>query len=224
LTGLLLSEATVAGLLDVIVNVAASAVAGVDGASVSLLIADGTQFETSNASSELIRDIDEAQYEEREGPCVEAIRTGRETTFSPEDDHWPAFTERATQAGVRSVWSLPLKVRDRTTGALNLYAMGGDAWAATSQRLARDLASQAAVVLANAAALMGAELTNEHLRVALETRDMIGQAKGILMARQGISGDQAFDVLRRASQRANRKLRDVAADVISQVTQSEEPT
>ena len=224
LTGLLLSEATVAGLLDVIVNVAASAVDGVDGASVSLLIADGMRFETSNASSELIRDIDEAQYDEREGPCVEAIRTGRETMFAPEDDHWPAFTERAILAGVRSVWSLPLKVRDRTTGALNLYAMGGEAWPATSQRLARDLASQAAVVLANAAALMGAELTNEHLRVALETRDMIGQAKGILMARQGVSGDQAFDVLRRASQRTNRKLRDVATDVINQVTHPEQPT
>ena len=153
---------------------------------------------------------------------MEAIRTGRETMFAPEDDHWPAFTERAILAGVRSVWSLPLKVRDRTTGALNLYAMGGEAWPATSQRLAHDLASQAAVVLANAAALMGAELTNEHLRVALETRDMIGQAKGILMARQGVSGDQAFDVLRRASQRTNRKLRDVATDVINQVTHPEQ--
>jgi GAF domain-containing protein len=155
---------------------------------------------------------------------VEAIRSGHETTFSAGDDHWPAFTERAIRAGVRSVWSLPLTVRDRTTGALNLYAMGGDAWAGTSRRLARDLASHAAVVLANAAALMSAELTNEHLRVALETRDMIGQAKGILMARQGVSSDEAFDVLRRASQRQNRKLRDVATDVVNQVTQPEEPT
>jgi AmiR/NasT family two-component response regulator len=53
---------------------------------------------------------------------------------------------------------------------------------------------------------------------------MIGQAKGILMARQGVSGDEAFDVLRRASQRQNRKLRDVATDVVNQVTQPEEPT
>ena len=174
LTGLLLSEETVAGLLDVIVNVAASAVDGVDGASVSRLISNGTRFETSNASSELIRDIDEAQYEEREGPCVETIRTGHETTFSVDDDQWPAFTARAAQAGVRSVWSLPLTVRDRTTGALNLYALAGDTWAETSQQVARELAAQAAIVLANAAALMSAELANENLRVAMETRDMIG--------------------------------------------------
>jgi GAF domain-containing protein len=223
LTGLLLSEATVAGLLDVIVNVAASAVDGVDGASVSLLVSSGGQFETSNASSELVREIDEAQYEEREGPCVEAINTGEETTFSAGDDHWPVFAERAIQAGVRSVWSLPLKVRERTTGALNLYALRGDAWSTPSRRVARDLAAQAAVVLANAAALMNAELANEHLRMAMDTRDMIGQAKGILMARQGLSGDQAFDVLRRASQRQNRKLRDVAMDVVKQVVHPRTP-
>jgi GAF domain-containing protein len=224
LTGLLLADETVAGLLDVIVNVAASAVDGVDGASVSLLISDGAQFETSNASSELIREIDEAQYEEREGPCVEAIRTGHETTFSAGEDHWPVFAERATQAGVRSVWSLPLTVRERTTGALNLYTMSADTWSEPSQQLARDLASQAAVVLANATALMSAELASEHLRVAMETRDIIGQAKGILMGRQGISADEAFDVLRRASQRTNRKLRDVAIEVVNLVTQTEDPT
>ena len=222
LTGLLLSEETVAGLLDVIVNVAASAVDGVDGASVSLLVSNGTRFETSNASSELIREIDEAQYEEQEGPCVEAIRTGHETTFSVGDDQWPAFTERAAQAGVRSVWSLPLTVRDRTTGALNLYALAGDTWAETSQQVARELAAQAAIVLANAAALMSAELANEHLRVAMETRDLIGQAKGILMAREGMTADEAFDVLRRASQRTSRKLRDLAIDVVDGVTPREE--
>jgi GAF domain-containing protein len=218
LTGVLLSEETVAGLLDVIVNVAVSAVDGVDGASVSLLLSGEDRFETSNASSALIREIDEAQYEEQEGPCVHAIRTGKETSFSISDDQWPAFTARAAQGGVRSVWSLPLTVRERTTGALNLYALGGDPWAGTSRRVARALASQAAVVLANAATLMTAETANEHLRVAMETRDMIGQAKGVLMARQHMTADEAFDVLRRASQRTNRKLRDVAIDIVKQVT------
>jgi AmiR/NasT family two-component response regulator len=69
--------------------------------------------------------------------------------------------------------------------------------------------------MANAAALMSAELTNRHLREALESRDLIGQAKGILMARQGISADQAFDLLRHNSQQSGRKLKDLAAEIAS---------
>jgi GAF domain-containing protein len=224
LAGLLLSDANVSGLLEVIVNVAVSAVAGVDGASVSLLISEGKSFETTNASSELIREIDEVQYEGGGGPCVEAIRTGEETRFSMETDQWPVFAEAATQAGVHSVWSLPLHVRGRTTGALNLYAMTGEAWAGPSDRVARELAFQAAIVLANAAALMSAESANENLRIAMETRDVIGQAKGILMARQSLNSDEAFDVLRRASQRSNRKLRDIAMEVVGRVAHPDEPT
>ncbi len=224
LAGLLLSEETVSGLLDLIVNLAVSGVEGVAGASVSMLVGDGEQMETSNASSEMIRSIDEAQYEDSAGPCVEAIRTGEEVTVAIPAPAWAAFSKGAAQAGVRTVWSLPLRVRQHTTGALNLYATSVESFEDPAAGAARGLAHQASVVLANAAALMSSQLTNEHLQEALQSRDLIGQAKGILMARQAISADDAFDILRRASQRSGRKLRDVAAELIARVDAPENPT
>jgi GAF domain-containing protein len=217
LSGLLLGEETVSGLLGIIVNLATSAVTGVDGASVSLLLRNGERLETTSASSEVIRTVDERQYEGGGGPCVEAIRTGEETSIVLPTDRWPIFGELAERAGMHSVWSLPLKVRDRTTGALNLYSAGVEGVGGSSVETSRLLAREASVVLANAAALMSAELANHQLREALITRDMIGQAKGILMIREGLSADEAFDVMRRASGRTNRKLREIAADIVGGV-------
>ncbi len=214
LAELLLSEETVSGLLEIIVTVAVAAVAGVDAASVSLLVGAAGRFETTSASSEVIRVVDESQYQGGEGPCVEAIRTGQEVTFERASGRWPMFAAAASAAGMASVWSLPLQVRDRTTGALNLYSAGGAPPGDATVGIARGLAGQASAVLANAAALTSAQMANRQLQEALETRDMIGQAKGVLMARERMSADQAFDVLRRASQRSHRKLRDVAAEIV----------
>jgi GAF domain-containing protein len=222
LAGLLLSEETVSGLLDVIVNLAVSAVEGVSGASVSMVVRDGDQLETTNASSDVIRGIDEAQYRANGGPCVEAIRTGHEVSVAIPSQKWATFSEGAARAGMRSVWSLPLSVRQRTTGALNLYAAVEESWEDAAAVAARGLARQAAVVLANAAELMSTQLTNQQLQEALASRDLIGQAKGILMARESISADEAFDVLRRASQRSGCKLRDVAVKLIARVDRPDE--
>ena len=215
LAGVLLSEETVSGLMDLIVDLAASSIDGVEGASVSVLVSSGPRFETTNASSSLVRDIDEAQYQDIAGPCVQAILSGEEVTTSLPTDRWPRFSEKAFGAGMKSVWSLPLKTGDRATGALNLYSAGDQSWETAAAPAARSLARQGAIVLANAASLASAELANQHLQQALENRDVIGQAKGILMVREGISPDDAFNVLRRTSQHSGRKLRDVAADVVS---------
>jgi GAF domain-containing protein len=214
LAGLLLSEQSVIGLLDVVVNLAASGIEGVDEASVSLVVGSGPRFATTNASSPTIRTVDEAQYAEGQGPCVEAIRTGQEVSISLPEPRWADFSDAAMKAGVRSVWSLPLVPVDKSTGALNLYSKGERLWEGASRPAARGLARQAAVLLANAATLASAELANRHLQLALENRDVIGQAKGILMARRGVTADQAFDILRVSSQRSGRKLRDVAAEVV----------
>ena len=219
----LLAEQNFSDLLEIIVNLAASAIDEVDGASVSMVVHDRERFETTNASSLVVRDIDEAQYEKAAGPCVEAIRTGREVSISLPTPRWPQFSERAVMAGMRSVWSLPLMVKERTTGALNLYSSRPQPWTGGAAPAARGLAGQAAVVLANAASLANAETTNGHLQEALESRDLIGQAKGILMARQNVSANEAFDILRQASQTSGRKLREIAADVVSRLERPPEP-
>ena len=214
LAGLVLTEETISSILEMVVGVAVSALPEVAGASVSVVKGKG-RFETTNASSQSVRAVDEGQYEDGAGPCIQALRTGREVKVSLPCPQWPIFTARAQEAGLGSVMSLPLQAAERTTGALNLYfrhSAGGEGPGADA---ARSLARQAGTVLANAAALMGAELTNRHLEEALASRDLIGQAKGILMAREGIDADAAFDILRRASQRTDRKLRDIAAEVVS---------
>lgn len=122
LAGVLLSEETVSGLLTMIVELASSAVTGVDGASISLVVSSGDRLVTSNATSPDVRTADEAQYEGGAGPCVEAIRTGSEVVVRLPVEQWPTLSERAAQAGMAAVMSLPLQVLDRTTGALNLYS------------------------------------------------------------------------------------------------------
>jgi transcriptional regulator with GAF, ATPase, and Fis domain len=215
LARLLLSEESVSGLLDILLKISISAVPGVQGASISQVLGDSERLETSNASSPEIRFVDEGQYQDGDGPCVEAIRSGHEVRVSLPMDRSPTFAARARRAGVSSVLSLPLQVQTRTTGDLNLYSIGGAAVSEAGSQMARALAEQAAMVLANAGALASAELAKQHLEEALNTRDLIGQAKGILMARQGVTAQEAFDVLRRASQRSGRKLRDIAVEVAS---------
>lgn len=215
LARLLLSEETITSLLEIVVNLSVSSVRGVSGASVSLIVDDQGHLKTSNASSPDFREIDEGQYQDGLGPCVEAIRTGTETSIALPAPQWPIFSERAQLGGVTSVFSLPLQVRDETTGALNLYSIGGDSLSESATEVARSLAGHAAVVLANAATLASSELIRQHLEEALTSRDLIGQAKGILMAREAMTADEAFDVLRRASQRSNRKLRDIAVELVS---------
>lgn len=111
---------------------------------------------------------------------------------------------------------------DETLGALNVYSQNVRALASEAVSVARQLANQASVVLLNAAAFEPAELTNHQLSEALKTRDLIGQAKGLLMARQDIDAGAAFDILRRASQRTNRRLREIATELLSRVHVEEE--
>jgi transcriptional regulator with GAF, ATPase, and Fis domain len=215
LAGVFLSEQSVSDVLDVIVTLALSVVRGADGASVSVRTGDGPRFQTTSASSPTVRHIDEAQYERAEGPCVEAIRTNQEVIVTLPVERWPLFSGPATDAGMRSVWSLPLTVGRGAIGALTLYSTAEQPWDDIDNSAARRLASQAAVVLANASSLASSQIVNHNLQQALENRDLIGQAKGLLMARQGLTADEAFDILRRASQHSGRKLRDIASEVVS---------
>lgn len=219
ISGLVLAEETVSSVLDRVVAVAVAGVAGVDEASVSLLHGGpgGGRFRTVSASSDRVREVDESQYRSLAGPGIDAMRSGVEIAATL-NGRWPSFTADAGAVGIRAAWSLPLRVGDATIGALNLYSYGRPLWDERAGVLARALADQAAVVLANVAALSEAELANRALRRALRTQELIGQAEGILMARQHIDGDAAFDVLRRASQRTNRKLRDLAAEIVDSVS------
>lgn len=219
LSVLLTTDHSVAELLGTIVEVAAGALDPFSGVSVTLLTDGDRHYETTNASSDQIRTVDESQYASDSGPCIEAIRTGGEVKSVIPSPSWPDFSQVAEQARIRSVWSLPLTVQERVTAALNLYSDTDAPWESSSAGPARLLARQAAAVLDKGVVLARSEHANVTLRRALETRTVIGQAQGVLMARQSIGPDEAFDILRRASQRTNRKLRDVATEIVAGVSQ-----
>jgi GAF domain-containing protein len=111
------------------------------------------------------------------------------------------------------VLSTPLAIAGHTIGALNLYSRGAEVFQDPDIEAAQLFANRAAVVLANATAYANTESTNQHLQVALEHARVIGRAQGVIMVRQNCDSEAAFDVLRRASQRTNRKLSEIAEEI-----------
>jgi GAF domain-containing protein len=158
--------------------------------------------------------LEDVQYGAGVGPVPLALREHRVVTVDPETARtWPAYATCADELGVRSCLVVPLSAGGEVLGSLNLYATDPavDLPAALPvARLAADLASTALTAVARHAAMT--KLTEE-LRTALESRAVIEQAKGLLMAR-GNSDTEAFAMLRRLSQNHNIKLREVAALVV----------
>jgi GAF domain-containing protein len=214
LAGMLLTQQSAKGVLANVTSLAAESLPGCEAASISL-IRNGRPT-TPVCSAEMAEEVDGSQYETGEGPCLQAAATGvavRVDSFETED-RWPAFARKAVAHGVLSSLSIPLSASDEILGALNLYS-SQPANFVDAEENATMFARQASITLMNASALERAQELAEQLALALESRDVIGQAKGILMAREALSPEQAFDVLRRASQRTNRKLHDVAREVVS---------
>ena len=193
--------------LQVITTAALTAVGGADEASISYVIGR-RRVEPRAATGEMPRQVDELQTRVGEGPCLDAI--GEEPTVRVEDmraEHrWPRYAQGAAELGVGSALCLRLFVQGDNLGALNLYGRHPHAFDAESEDIARVLAAHAAV------AVSGAQ-EEQNLRRAVDSRDLIGQAKGILMERHRLTADQAFAVLAQASTRTNRKLIDVAEEL-----------
>lgn len=216
--GVLHSEHTVDRTLQLVTELTERTVRSASAVSVTLVRED--HLFTPTASEPVARTLDEVQYAIGAGPCVDALV--RSQTINVVLDRrvpWPRFVSAARALEVASTLSTPMAVDGRPVmGALNIYSPDDHEFDDLEVRTASLLSQQAAAVLANAAAF--AEVTSriEHLREALDTRDVIGQAKGILMARERCDAAAAFDLLRRASQRSNRKLRDVAEDLIAKST------
>lgn len=161
--------------------------------------------------------LDAAQYASDDGPCLTAYRTGetiRLDSIATESQRWPAFAAQAAEHGVQSSLSMPLAFGERRLGALNLYSTALAPFTEESVTLAHAFAQQAAVALGNAEIYWRTHQLTQNLELALENRDRIGQAKGILIVTHKVNGDEAFELLRTTSQHKNIKLRDVADYVV----------
>jgi GAF domain-containing protein len=184
--------------------------------SLTLLDARGLPM-TAASSSERASALDTAQYGEGAGPCLEAYRTGatvRVADYRTAGTRWGSFGRHAVEEGVLSSLSLPLVAGAERLGAVNLYAATADHFLEADECAAGAFATQAAVVIANARSYWRACDVSEGLRTAMQTRATIEQAKGIIMVTRHCSPDDAFNILVRASQRENTKLRDIAERLV----------
>jgi GAF domain-containing protein len=196
-----------------IVDSAVETIEGCDTAGVYLF--EGDELHSPASSDYLSAHLDAIQKELGEGPCLDAMsqRTAIYADDLAESTQWPAFGAAALEAGVRSALSMCLSA-DGTVGALNCYGLYPRAFGATDRAKAVVLASLAGLALANAQIREADDARAANLEAALSSREIIGQAQGILMERERLSADQAFDILRRASQHLNVKLRDVAQRLV----------
>jgi GAF domain-containing protein len=165
------------------------------------------------------------QYTADSGPCLDAARLQR--VFRVEDlsvDHrWPEFARDAQAFGVTSLLSMPIGVHNEGFAAFNLYSRTAGRFEGQPTHSLSLFVEQAAVVLLNAREFWDSRDTVSGLRAAMESRSTIEQAVGILMAPGGTSPDDAFSVLVAASQRENRKLRDIAQDIVQRTINRQRP-
>jgi GAF domain-containing protein len=193
--------------LQAITGSAVATVPHAEDCSISYVIAR-RRVQPRASTGRLPEAVDALQEQVGQGPCLDAAW---ETEMVVVDDmgtdaRWPEFAARAAELGVGSMLCFQLFVRGDQLGALNIYSRARDAFDVDSQEIGHIFASHAAVALA------GAE-HEANLRAGMGNRDVIGQAKGILMERHKLTADQAFGVLARVSQDLNRKLLDVAREL-----------
>ncbi len=203
-------------LLQTVADLAKTVMPGSTEVSVSLLVKDRPS--TVASTGELATDLDESQYERDHGPCLHAARAGELTEIADTrtDSRWPDYMPRAAERGALSSLSVPLTINEdeQVRGGLNIYAREPHAFTEDSRSAATRFAPYAAVAADNLHAYRSARDRADHLEIALRTRGVIDQAKGILMARHKLTADQAFQVLARMSMTTNRRLHAVAQDLV----------
>lgn len=204
-----LSEETLDTILVSVGRIGVDVLEGWDAAGTTLV--ERNKATTYGRTDERVDKIDQFQYDTESGPCVEAL-DGQVKYFDGNDikPAWRRFAEVAGDYDIYSVVSFPLKFNGEVIGALNFYSTQRDALRPGQQQEGNAFAAQAAISLASAKQLHGLGLQVDQLREALQTRTMIGQATGILMAQEALSSDEAFQKLVQISQTSNIKLRDIA--------------
>jgi GAF domain-containing protein len=201
-------------VLTRIVQTTVSAVADCDMASITVR-EGGKSFRTLASTHAAALAVDEAQYEAREGPCLDAVDRAIVHAPSFPDPRWPRLAERPGGSGVGAIVSYRLAApgrvaEDPVAGSLNAYAGTPQAFGDEAQEIGLILAAHASIGIQAVREREAFELAGRQLHQALSSRDVIGQAKGILMERLRITPEEAFDTLRRSSQRLNLKLREIA--------------
>ncbi|MET9229974.1 ANTAR domain-containing protein [Lentzea sp. NPDC003310] len=228
LTRSLLSATTVAEALQQISTAARHLIEPAEVVSVTLRAPDGT-FTTPAETDEVATELDQVQYRSSRGPCVDAADPdGPGYAISADlvtEERWPEFAATAVANGLTGALATQLpSPNEAVDGALNVFTKHSDGLSDTDRHVALLLATHAALALAHVRATELASLHTAQMRRAIDSRDIIGQAKGILMNRQGIGADEAFTLLRETSQHLNVKLVEVASTLVARRGELDPPT
>jgi GAF domain-containing protein len=170
------------------------------------------------SSSEESRVLELLQLEGHEGPCLDAVRTSATVVVTSSEEmarRWPRFAGAAGAAGYRSIHAFPMRLRAETIGALNLFSSHGPPITAEDQQIAQALADVATIGILQQRSLHRASLVAEQLRVALNTRIVVEQAKGVLAEYAQVDMPTAFGALRSYARGSNQKI-GLVADALVQ--------
>jgi len=214
LAGVSLRDRKLDDILAEITTIATTAIPGAESTSITLV--RGDRGFTAAHDGQLALDADELQYDRGYGPCLDAGRTGQTMLVRDmrTEARWPDYAAAVVENGVLSSLSIPLPFQGATIGALNIYATRVDAFDDTSIAQGVEVASVIAVAVANAETYAATTDLAHQMQKAMASRSIIDMAKGILMAQNRCSPDEAFTMLSHASQRSNRKLRDIATAIV----------
>lgn len=215
LARLLLAEHSLQSVMTAVAEVGRDLVS--DAVDVSVTLVSGKGAVTVASTGELALRLDERQYAEDAGPCLEAALRGRVVSVpdtGATGEQWPSYASAAQACGVRSSLSVPVPARAPLHAAINVYSLRPGAFDEVAVTEVQRLADRAGTALANMRLVEAQQQLAEQLRDAMASRAVIEQAKGILMAERRVGGDEAFALLVTLSQHSNRKLREVARALV----------
>ena len=205
-------------VVDLLAHLGERCVELFDAAAAGLLLADGQGvLRLIAATNEAMEIVELFQVQNAEGPCLDCFRSGRPVQvedMGAAADRWPLFVPVATGAGFRSAHALPLRLRGQILGALNLFRTSPGRLAPGEVAAAQALADVATIAIVQHRAAHDAQTLADQLQLALDSRIVIEQAKGVIAEQAGIRMDEAFAQLRGYTRRHRRLLAEVADDVV----------
>ncbi|MGI8756505.1 MAG: GAF domain-containing protein [Acidimicrobiales bacterium] len=208
-------HAVVDAALRLVTALADTTVGGADGVSVTLRRHD--RLSTVAATNDVVQRMDDHQYRTSEGPCLAAAAEGRwfHIQSLAREERWPVFVPLAREEGVASVLSTPLMIDERPVGALNIYSNTEGVFGGEEQELAALFATQASAILGEARTDVTEAQIQMQLAGALEAREVIAQAQGVLMGRDALDPDGAAAVLHRAARADEVTVLQVAQRIVT---------
>jgi GAF domain-containing protein len=218
---LLLSSDNVTSAVEVLTALAKETIAAATGAGISLI--DGEGHRTSKgATSDVVLEADDLQYQLDSGPCLTSWAERRVVRIDDieHDQRWARWSAAVRHLHLQSALSVPLGVGHRRLGAVKVYSELPSAFDDRAAELLQGFAATAALLLANVASMDNARQLSEDLRQALRARDTVQLAKGVVMHRDGLTEDAAFQVLVGEARRASREVRQVADQIVAAVDAS----